>query len=141
MLPRPAAKASVNEDWEFETSAFMRGTAYRNVHRLDTDSSPTGAYGPVNRAWEQTHEPPWYIDEQRYGGDVVVAGIVANDVATIDRGLRVLEWGCSNRNGMGPSIAQTHFMARRSSSRQRRTHSSSCVHRASTRRSLRVWIP
>jgi|HubBroStandDraft_1064217.scaffolds.fasta_scaffold120873_2 hypothetical protein len=97
----PVVNTSTNLDLAFETSDFMRRAAYHDVSKLNEDSSPAGAYGPVNRAWEQNHEAPWYIEEQRVGGDVVVAGIVTNDASTIDRGLRMLEWGAQQQQPDG----------------------------------------
>jgi hypothetical protein len=57
----------IADDLAFETRAFMRQTAYRNVPRLNPESAPDGAYGPVNTDWDATRAGNWYIEEQRYG--------------------------------------------------------------------------
>jgi len=44
----------------------------------------------VNRAWDVAHSGPWYIEEQRYGADIVAGGIAADDTTAIDRGLTIL---------------------------------------------------
>lgn len=88
-----ARAESAEDDLKFETSAFMRGTAYRNVPRLNPEMAPDGAYGSVNRAWDMSHAGAWYIEEQRYGGDLVAGGIAGDDTGAIDRGLTILRWG------------------------------------------------
>jgi hypothetical protein len=80
------------KDLSFETSVFMTETAYRDVSNLNLESSPDGAYG-ANQAWDKTHKGNWYIEEQRFGADVVAGGIAVNDTDAIDRGLRILGWG------------------------------------------------
>lgn len=83
----------IANDLAFETSAFMRQSAYRNVRRLNPESAPDGAYGTVNTAWDATHTGNWYIEEQRYGADLVGGGIATHDTSAIDRGLLILGWG------------------------------------------------
>jgi hypothetical protein len=87
------AFASVSDELQIENSDFMRRTAYAHPDQVATDISPSGAEGPVNMAWDQTHSGKWYIEEQRNGAEAVSAGISQNDPAAIDRGLKVLHWG------------------------------------------------
>jgi hypothetical protein len=89
----PVAAQGATTDLAFETSEFMRRTAYRSVSRLDTDNAPDGAYGSVNRAWDLNHSGKWFIEEQRYGGDAISGGIATHDAEAINRGLRILKWG------------------------------------------------
>jgi hypothetical protein len=91
----------VSTDLKFETSSFMRHSAYRNVPRLNPESAPDGAYGPVNRAWHETHEGNWYIEEQRYGADLAAGGIATNDTAAIERALKIFEWGFKQQQSDG----------------------------------------
>ena len=88
-------------DLAFETSNFMLSSAYRDVPHLYPDSAPDGAYGPVNRAWDARHKGEWYIEEQRFGGDVVAGGIATNDPDAIDRGLLILNWGFAQQKPDG----------------------------------------
>lgn len=87
------AFASANDELQIENSDFMRRTAYAHPDKIAADISPSGAEGPVNMAWEQTHTGKWYIEEQRYGAEAVSAGISQNNPAAIDRGLKILHWG------------------------------------------------
>jgi hypothetical protein len=103
------AFAAEPTDVAFETSALMRHTAYRNVARLNPESAPDGAYGPVNQAWDRTHEGNWYIEEQRYGADLVAGGIAARDTAAIDRGLLILRWGFEQQQPDGGFLCPDVF--------------------------------
>ena len=87
------AAGSVTDDLKFETSDFMRRTAYRDPDRIAADIAQDGALGKVNIAWDTVHVGVWYIEEQRYGMDAVIAGIAQNNRAAIDRGLRAFRWG------------------------------------------------
>jgi hypothetical protein len=89
----PSAPDGVGKDLAYETSAFMLDTAYRDVPHLYSDSAPDGAYGPVNRKWDAHHKGEWYIEEQRFGGDVVAGGIATKNTDAIDRGMLILNWG------------------------------------------------
>jgi hypothetical protein len=80
-------------DMTFETSDFMKKTAYRNPAKISNEHSQSGAYGTVNEAWEAGRSRIWYIEEQRYGADAVAAGIAQNNENAIVRGIRILDWG------------------------------------------------
>ena len=92
LLPQPG-RGSIAEDVRFETSNFMKETAYRNPDRVAANPAPSGAFSPVNIRWDQTHQGLWYIEEQRYGSDAVCAGVAAGNTAAVDRGLKILRWG------------------------------------------------
>ncbi len=85
--------SSVVDDLRFETSEFMKSTAYRRVDRLAADGAPSGAVSPVNVQWDQNHAGSWYIEEQRYGTDAILGGIAQQDTTAIERGLKILHWG------------------------------------------------
>lgn len=99
--PYAAYAKGANDDLLFETSAFMRSTAYRNVPKLNPESAEDGAYGPVNRAWDLLHSGKWYIEEQRYGADLVAGGITARNTEAIGRGLLILHWGFAQQQRDG----------------------------------------
>src|ERR1700722_6748221 len=99
--PLGSAPEGAVRDLAFETSDFMLSSAYRDVPHLYTDSAPDGAYGPVNRAWDARHRGKWYIEEQRFGADVVAGGIATNNLDAIDRGLLILNWGFAQQSPDG----------------------------------------
>jgi hypothetical protein len=87
------AFGSLRDDFNFDTSAFMRSTAYRRPDHLAVDIDPAGAEAKVNIGWDQSHTGKWFIEEQRYGSDAIVAGIARGDPTAIERGLKILRWG------------------------------------------------
>jgi len=87
-----AATSGVAYDIEIETSDFMKSTSYYNLEHLTDVIAPEGAFGSINRAWNGT-SPDWYIDEQRFGADLIAGGIAKRNTAAIDKGLLVLRWG------------------------------------------------
>jgi hypothetical protein len=91
----------ISVDLAFETSDFMRHTAYRNVAKLDNDDAPSGAYGPVNKEYDETHSGKWFIELQRNGGDLIDGGIAANNSDAIARGLHILKWGFDQEQSDG----------------------------------------
>jgi hypothetical protein len=96
-----AASEGTIRDLAFETSNFMLSSAYRDVSHLYPDSAPDGAYGPVNRAWDARHKGEWYIEEQRFGADVVAGGIATKNTDAVDRGLLILNWGFAQQKPDG----------------------------------------
>jgi hypothetical protein len=87
------ALGTVADELRFETSDFMKDRAYRHPERVATHVSPSGAQGGINIQWDQSHQGPWYIEEQRFGENAVCAGIAQQDNTAIERGLKVLHWG------------------------------------------------
>ena len=63
-------------------------------------AAPSGAYG-ANVAFDRGSTQRWFIEEQRWGRDLVIAGIATDDTATIDRGLLMLKWGFDHQNADG----------------------------------------
>lgn len=101
ILRAPAVVAAVADDVKFETSTFMQKTLYRRPEHVATDIDPSGAESPINIAWDQSHTGRWYIEQQRYGGDAVCAGIAKQDPATIERGMKILRWGLEQQQPNG----------------------------------------
>ncbi len=88
-------------DYEFETCEFMKQTVHRDPSKVATDTSPSGACGPVNREFDRTGQGKWYIEEQRYGELAVAAGVAKHDTHAIDRGMSILEWGFRHQEADG----------------------------------------
>jgi len=101
MMSAPAVFASVADDFRFESSTFMQKTLYRRPEHVATDIDQSGAESPINISWNQTHTGKWYIEQQRYGGDAVCAGVAKQDPATIERGLKILHWGLEQQQPDG----------------------------------------
>jgi hypothetical protein len=89
----PDWKPGPSGDLAFQTSSFLRATAYPHPDRVAPELNPSGAYSPVNRAWDRTHQGPWYIEQQRYAFDAVVAGLAYGRQDLIERGRTIFDWG------------------------------------------------
>jgi hypothetical protein len=101
MLLTGRAFGSVADDLRFETSDFMKATAYRRPDHLAADTDPSGAEAKVNIEWDRSHTGKWFIEEQRYGEDAVAGGIAKDDPTAIDRGLKILRWGFEQQQADG----------------------------------------
>ena len=80
-------------DLAFEGSAFLRDTAYSKPDKTADDFDAEGAYGPLNKTWNATHQGRWLIEEQRYGFDAIVAGVSTHRQDLVARGEQILDWG------------------------------------------------
>ena len=78
---------------------------YAHPHRLVSHIAPSGAVG-VNGDWEAKQSDPWFIEQQRYGADLIQAGIVRSDEKLILDGWKILQWGFQ-RQGMDGNFPGT----------------------------------
>ncbi|HEY2122849.1 MAG TPA: hypothetical protein VGH07_04585, partial [Chthoniobacterales bacterium] len=113
------ARADVGADMAFENSVFMSRNYYV-PWLLGGIYSLSGAAGAPNIAFDQN--PPanaskWRIEEQRFGRDWVLYGIVHGDapvtlntptgrtqVTPIEFGIKVLQWGLNQEQSDGSYI-------------------------------------
>ncbi|MGI4730208.1 MAG: hypothetical protein ACRYFW_00495 [Janthinobacterium lividum] len=89
----PTWQPGAGGDLAFESTAFLRHTAYQKPDQTADQAVPSGAYGPLNIGWEQRQKDHWLIEEQRYAIDAVIAGISYHRQDLIDRGTRIFDWG------------------------------------------------
>ena len=80
-------------DLSFYTSRFLATTAYRKPDTTADELAADGAYGPLNKAWDSTHQGHWLIEEQRYASDAIIAGLITHRQDLIYRGRRIFDWG------------------------------------------------
>jgi len=59
-----------------------------------------GALG-LNEKWERGAAPQWFIEGQRFGAEIVQAGVVLNNKALVRQGWIVLGWGFSKQSPDG----------------------------------------
>ena len=90
---RAQTKDGAAFELKVESSDFMRKNAYDTPNINAPNISKTGAYGKVNQEFERTKQGKWWIEEQRYGRDLINAGIARKDPKKIENGLLVFEWG------------------------------------------------
>jgi hypothetical protein len=73
---------------------------YSDPHRIVSGVASDGSVG-VNTSWQQAKSDTWYIEQQRYGGDLVQAGVCLNDDLLINQGLKILDWGFEHQDADG----------------------------------------
>ncbi len=105
----PQWAAGPRGDLAFEASAFLRRTAYSKPDTTADQLAPDGAYGPLNRGWEQGTKDHWLIEEQRYAIDAVIAGISYHRQDLIDRGEAIFDWGFRQERPDGSFACPDHF--------------------------------
>jgi hypothetical protein len=92
---------------------LLINTLYRAPHRMAGGIAPDGAIS-VNADWEKNGKTGvWYIEQQRYGADLLQAGVVLKDDSLIDQGVKVLEWGFQQEAADGgfPGVGDPHHSA------------------------------
>ena len=97
----PAAGFGVAGKLAFETSALMKETVHAARKFPPKDwQTQSGAMG-ANAKWEADQSLPWFIEEQRFGGDYISAGLAFGNKDQIRWGLKVLEWGFARMEADG----------------------------------------
>ena len=77
---------SITADSVLMHSLYLRG------RRLVSNVSPSGAVG-VNAAAEANPGSEWFVEQQRYGGDLVQAGVHLQSQDLVDYGWLLIDWG------------------------------------------------
>ena len=97
----PAVNRGVAGEYAFETGAFMKQVAHAGRQSPPRDwRTQSGAMG-VNARWETNKAMPWFIEDQRFGGEYVAAGLAFGNPDEVRWGLKVLEWGFAHMDADG----------------------------------------
>ncbi len=99
----------VRGDLAFETSAFLRSTAYAQPDKAAREMAPDGAYGPLNIGWERGMKDHWLIEEQRYAFDAIVVGLSYHRQDLVDRGEKIFDWGFRHERPDGSFDCRDRF--------------------------------
>jgi hypothetical protein len=87
---------------------FLINTLYKDPTRMVHGVAADGAIG-VNADWEQDPTKPWYIEEQRYGADLIQVGLAKKDDSLIEQGITVINWGFDHEgDGSFPGTGDPH---------------------------------
>lgn len=92
----------------FETSDFIKKSANRNSKSAASDIDLDGAYG-ANRGADLTKRDSWFIENQKFGSDAIISGVVSDDVEAIARGLKIYEWGFARQQKDGSFDHRDNF--------------------------------
>jgi hypothetical protein len=98
--PAPTAAAQSADLFSLASDPFLIKCLYQQPKHLGSPGGPTGAVS-VNAQWEKDGTTPWFIEQQRYGVDHIQAGVVLKNPASIETGLKVLNWGFARQGPDG----------------------------------------
>lgn len=79
---------------------LLRRALYTRPERLVSGVAPDGAVS-VNEDWQRGRRPTWFIEQQRYGADLVQAGLVLKDRPLVEEGWKILAWGFARQGPDG----------------------------------------
>jgi hypothetical protein len=87
---------------------FLIDTLYKSPKRMVNGVAPDGAIS-VNAEWEKNPSKQWFIEEQRYGADLIQMGLATKNNQLIEEGVRVLNWGFAHEGeGSFPGTGDPH---------------------------------
>lgn len=90
------AQLSRKTDFENESTNLIANVLYRYPSGLYKPVASNGARG-ANITWEQHQAEKWFIEEQRYGEERVIGGLLKNDEKAIQSGFKMFEWGFAHQ--------------------------------------------
>lgn len=85
-------------EFNIESTNLLANTVYGS--QSWSDMAADGAWG-VNSKWEQGQSSSWYIEQQRYGEDLIIGGLIHNNTAAIEAGFKVFDWGFAHQAADG----------------------------------------
>ena len=89
-------KLSAKTDFEHESTDLIANVFYRRLSNLYKLMLPNGANGS-NVLWIRHQARNWYIEDQRYGEDLIIGGLVKNDPQAIEAGFKMFDWGFAHQ--------------------------------------------
>jgi len=86
------AKISQKTDFDHESTDLIANIFYRRLSSLYRSMMPNGANG-ANVLWDRNRAKSWYIEEQRYGEELIIGGLIKHDPQAIQAGFKMFNWG------------------------------------------------
>jgi hypothetical protein len=115
--PRVAARADgprASSLWELVSAPLLDRALYQVPGRLASRIASDGSVGE-NAEWEEKRATGWFIEQQRYGADLIQAGLVRKNEPLIRQGWKILDWGFARQGpdggfpGTGDPFHSTSF--------------------------------
>lgn len=93
-------------DFANESTSVLVSTLYRNPTTLFQPIASSGAKG-ANILFENGQSTNWYIEEQKVGEELIIAGILNNNPTVVANGFKVFDWGFARQaaNGSFPGTS------------------------------------
>ena len=99
---------------EVSSDPLLVRTLYQKPEQIVSGIAADGAIG-VNADWEaaifrqEAPERGWFIEEQRYGADLIQVGLATRDEKLIARGIKIINWGfAKEKTGSFPGTGDPH---------------------------------
>ncbi|MDZ4877808.1 MAG: hypothetical protein CLLPBCKN_007243 [Chroococcidiopsis cubana SAG 39.79] len=93
-------KKAQKTDLNYESTPLIVNVLYRYPSSLYNPVSPDGASN-ANIKWEQCKADRWFIEEQRYAEERIIAGLLKNDSQAIQSGFKMFDWGFARQSSDG----------------------------------------
>ena len=99
-IAQSAVLLSQKTDLDHESTSLIANVLYRRLSSLSRTMAPSGANG-ANVNWERGQVANWYIELQRTGEELVIGGLIKNDLQAIQSGFKMFEWGFARQKADG----------------------------------------
>jgi hypothetical protein len=93
-----AAQAQSPSLLSISSDPLLVSTLYRSPKNMINGVAADGAIS-VNAEWEADPAKKWFIEQQRYGADLIQMGLALANDRMIDDGIRVINWGFQHEGG------------------------------------------
>ena len=91
---------SQKTSFEHESTDLIASILYARPSSTYSHMAANGA-NRVNQDYVNGISGTWYIEEQRFGADAIVSGLVHNDQKAINAGFQMFDWGFSQQQDDG----------------------------------------
>jgi PKD repeat protein len=94
----PAGSTGTPTEYQYLSTNLIAHAVYG--HLTWGEMASDGAYN-VNAKWEQGTSSTWYIEEQRYGEDLIISGMITNNTSAVTAGFTMFNWGFAHQAADG----------------------------------------
>lgn len=100
LTPVAAVEASNKTGFEHESTDLIADVLYLRPSSTYNDMAASGAYR-INQQYALGLTDEWYIEEQRFGADALISGLLHDDPAAIEAGFKMFDWGFAQQQQDG----------------------------------------
>ncbi|ESA33410.1 hypothetical protein N836_21380 [Leptolyngbya sp. Heron Island J] len=86
--------------FEHESTDLIASILYARPSSTYSHMATSGA-NRVNQNYANGTTSTWYIEEQRFGANAIISGLIHNDQKAIDAGFQMFDWGFSQQQNDG----------------------------------------
>jgi hypothetical protein len=95
-----SARLSQETNHNCESTNLIANVLYQHLPSYYKSMAPSGANG-ANVLWENKQAPTWYIEQQRYGEQLVIGGLIKNNPKAVQAGFKMFDWGFAHQAADG----------------------------------------